>query len=759
MDRCVRSLVWVSLLLFVVWNVGCTCAQGKIPISDGGSTTTTSGGGGAGGDDLGPCGVDCSKFETPQCTVAVCNVGQVVGPLYTCIVVPQPNGSECDDGKFCTVSDACDNGACTGGTQNQCGEKSSPCVAVVCYEDSKSCDVSPVNDGAGCTPTDLCQVDGACVIGECIGVPKDCSFSPLNECNSVACDSATGKCTGTPDLQKDDTPCFLTGELCNLNRTCKAGQCGGGTPKDCSALDVGCHLGSCDANNGACVPIPAPPGTLCTEGLHECDVGACDVKGTCVASQAPNGMACNDHDACSKTDVCQAGVCSGIALAGCSHYLQEGFESCPNGWTFGGDWQCGTPTNVGPLEAHTGTGVIATQIAAVYHVNQAYATTVADSPPIDLTAAVNPMLSFWAWDKTEGGTFDGWNLKVSTNGGSTFTQVTTVTPPYDLTIATQAAWGGDHSAESWQLFSADLTAYAGKSIILRFAFRSDGATVFPGVYIDDVVVAEPLQSPLFITTDSPLTDVYTEMAYSAQISKTGGTNASVWSIKAAGVNKDWITIDPATGMLSGVPSKAQAGPVSFTVHVEEPSLPSNFAEKTFTFTVNDAVYYTSFEGACPAGWTLTGDWQCGAPTVVGPAAAFVGTQCLGTQLAGPYSNSQTFAGTTATSPDIDLDGVGDAKLTFRMWIDTEGSTFDGVNLQVSTDGGMTYTILSSVVPVYPLTVAGKPAWGGHQGALDWQPMQADLAAFAGQTIRVRFAFQSDASGTFPGVYIDDFFIN
>jgi bacillopeptidase F (M6 metalloprotease family) len=62
------------------------------------------------------------------------------------------------------------------------------------------------------------------------------------------------------------------------------------------------------------------------------------------------------------------------------------------------------------------------------------------------------------------------------------------------------------------------------------------------------------------------------------------------------------------------------------------------------------------------------------------------------------------------------------------------------------------------MPVYPLTIAGKPAWGGHQSALGWQLVQADLSAYAGQTIRLRFGFQSDFSGTFAGVYIDDFLV-
>jgi hypothetical protein len=198
--------------------------------------------------------------------------------------------------------------------------------------------------------------------------------------------------------------------------------------------------------------------------------------------------------------------------------------------------------------------------------------------------------------------------------------------------------------------------------------------------------------------------------------------------------------------------------VSVTVRVEEPGLPSNFAEKTFTFKVNSAAYYTSFEGACPDGWTLTGDWQCGVPMNVGPATAYVGAQCIGTQIAGPYNDLQTWTGTTATSPEIDLTGVASPMLTFRMWLKTEGSTYDGANLQISTDG-VNYSIINNVMPVYPLTIAGKPAWGGHQEALGWQFMQADLTGYAGQLVRLQFAFRSDSSGTFPGVYIDDILVN
>jgi hypothetical protein len=736
------------------------CAVGEAPISYSSVTTSSQGGGGAGGSDLGPCGMDCSTIKTEQCTIAVCNTGQELGPINTCVVIPAPKGTSCDDGKFCTVNDTCDNGECVGGTPNDCGTKHSPCEAVICYEDMKSCDVTPVDDGSACEPTDLCQTNGVCHLGQCLGQPKDCSFSPLNECNKVTCEPSTGKCVGTPDPTKDENPCVLSGPLCSVNKTCQSGQCQGGTPKDCSALNVGCQVGVCQDDTGQCHATPAPVGTSCSDGIAECHVGTCDVKGVCTPSAGLDGVACNDHNACTKSDTCSNGTCSGSAVSGCVLYFQEGFETCPDGWTLAGDWQCGTPMNVGPTAPHTGTGVIATQIAGVYTINQSFNTCTADSPAIDLTAATSPVLSFFAWDHTEGGTFDGWNLKISTLTGSTWsswTEVSTVTPAYPLTVLGQPSWGGDHSAEGWQNYLADLQAYAGHQVKLRFAFRSDAATVYPGVYLDDVVVAEPPQIPLYISTVS-LPDVYAGTDYAAQVAKTGGSNNVVWKI-VGGTNDNWMSIDSATGVLKGTPTPQQVGPVTVTVHVEEAALPSNFAEKTFSFNVNPDTYYTSFE-SCPNGWTLTGDWQCGVPTIVGPATAYVGSQCLATQISSNYHDLQSWSGSTATSPDIDLTNVPTPIfLTFRMWVDTEGSTYDGANLSVSTDGGMTYSVITNVTPPYPLMIGGEPAWGGHQSQLGWQAVKADLSAYAGQVIRLRFAFHSDSSGNFPGVYIDDVFID
>jgi hypothetical protein len=747
-----RDFLRVWLLVSVAWLVGCY-PGGSVPTAS--SSTTTSG---TGGGHVGPCGVDCSAFKTEPCTVAVCNTGQVPGnPIDTCIVIPAEDGTTCDDGKFCTVNDFCDKGVCIGGPQNNCGTSPGSCSSVICYEDTQSCSMTPADDGTACTPTNLCELDGVCKVGACVGVPNNCGSSPLNECNQVTCNPSTGDCVGTPDSNKDGNPCLYTGDLCMTNKACLSGQCVGGTPTDCSLLDVQCQVGVCDTTTGLCDPMAAPVGTSCTSGIQECQTGACNVAGTCTASKSPDGSACNDHDACTQGDTCTAGACAGAAIAGCARYFFEGFETCPDGWTLAGDWQCGTPTNMSPVTPYDGQGVLATQLDGVYHDNQTYPLCYADSPPIDLTKATNPQLSFWAWEWTYND--DGCNLKISTDGGTTFQSVTAVSPPYGATVFGQMAWGGNFSAQGWQPYSADLTPWIGNSVILRYDFASDLTNVAPGFYVDDIVIAEPLESPLYITTPTTLADGYALKDYSATLTKIGGTSASKWMI-TGGVNySGWLTIDMNTGVLSGTPPLTATGAVTVTVEVQEPTLPSNYDVQTFTFYIQPNTYYTGFEGTCPDGWTLTGDWKCGAPMTVGPATAYDGTQCIGTGMGKNYSANDTYAGTTATSPPISFAGVLSPTLTFEMWVDTEGGTYDGANLEISTDGGSTFQVVTTVTPVYPLTIAGQPAWGGHlYQQFGWQLVQADLSAYTGLTVLLRFGFQSSSTTNGAGFFVDDFLV-
>ena len=105
------------------------------------------------------------------------------------------------------------------------------------------------------------------------------------------------------------------------------------------------------------------------------------------------------------------------------------------------------------------------------------------------TGRTSAFLAFRAWANTEN-SWDGYILQVSTDGGATWQQVMDVTPDYenDVDGNNVRAWSGDRISSGYRSMGADLSAWVGGPIQIRFAFYSDGSNTREGVYIDDVVV-------------------------------------------------------------------------------------------------------------------------------------------------------------------------------------------------------------------------------------------------------------------------------
>jgi len=172
-----------------------------------------------------------------------------------------------------------------------------------------------------------------------------------------------------------------------------------------------------------------------------------------------------------------------------------------------------------------------------------------------------------------------------------------------------------------------------------------------------------------------------------------------------------------------------------------------------------AIYQEDFEDSS-GGYTNTGDWQWGNPTS-GPGNAHSGSKLWATNLSGNYSSNSN---SMLTSPIIDLTGVGEAELIFYQWYSTEMgySNYDGGNVKISVDGG-SFTLLSNVNPAYTGTIsssnAGIPGELGYTGdGGGWQKVTADLTAYTGNTIQLRWHFGSDGSVQYPGWYVDDVFV-
>src|SRR5262249_20740471 len=160
------------------------------------------------------------------------------------------------------------------------------------------------------------------------------------------CDGKDNNCDGQID---EGASLCDDGNLCNGHETCASGACVAGTPLNCDDHNP-CTVDSCDPVAG-CVHTNVADGTACNDGnaCTQTDDGArrgaaasprtapCP-SGTgpgsagapctagdptpsagnssppaagCANPAKADGTACNDGNACTQTDTCQSGTCTG----------------------------------------------------------------------------------------------------------------------------------------------------------------------------------------------------------------------------------------------------------------------------------------------------------------------------------------------------------------------------------------------------------------------------------------------------------------
>ena len=132
-------------------------------------------------------------------------------------------------------------------------------------------------------------------------------------------DSTTPVCGSAPAAD---------GTACNDGNSCTSGDT--------------CHLGTCYGAAMMSCPQPGPCQIL---------AGTCDPQSGCPAPvAAPNGTACNDGNACTKTDTCQAGACVGSNAVACAPADEcHGASTCdPQSGT------CSTPVVTGTSDVCVG---------------------------------------------------------------------------------------------------------------------------------------------------------------------------------------------------------------------------------------------------------------------------------------------------------------------------------------------------------------------------------------------------------------------
>lgn len=111
---------------------------------------------------------------------------------------------------------------------------------------------------------------------------------------------------------------------------------------------------------------------------------------------------------------------------------------------------------------------------------------------LDLTGLSSATLTYWAWYDLEPG-YDYVVVQASTDGGTTWQTLTTPSGTDDDPHGNNPGWGytgrsGD--PPRWIRETVDLSPYAGRQVLVRFACLTDEAITGPGFMLDDIAVPE-----------------------------------------------------------------------------------------------------------------------------------------------------------------------------------------------------------------------------------------------------------------------------
>jgi RHS repeat-associated protein len=243
------------------------------------------------------------------------------------------DGTACNDGNPCTRNDTCQAGTCAGGSAVTCTALDQCHDMGTCNPATGACTNPFKSDGTACDDGNACTLTDTCQLGICIGSGAvTCVAS--DQCHAPgACNPSTGTCSAQT-AKPNGTACD-DGNACSHGDTCQGGVCNAGNNVVCVAQDQ-CHsAGTCDPATGVCSNPAKSDGATCNDGdactrtdtcqsgrcagsntvtcvaQDQChDAGTCD-KGTglCPNPAKTNGAACDDGNTCTTGDTCESGVC------------------------------------------------------------------------------------------------------------------------------------------------------------------------------------------------------------------------------------------------------------------------------------------------------------------------------------------------------------------------------------------------------------------------------------------------------------------
>lgn len=129
--------------------------------------------------------IDCASSDN------VCNFGTCSETEQRCVLSPRANGTVCDDGLFCTLTDACQGGECRGSSARDCNGVGDRCHSGICDEIHNAC--ITINNGAcNCNDNVDADFDGSNQCYDCDDTNGAVSPTAAERCNGMDddCDGA-----------------------------------------------------------------------------------------------------------------------------------------------------------------------------------------------------------------------------------------------------------------------------------------------------------------------------------------------------------------------------------------------------------------------------------------------------------------------------------------------------------------------------------------------------------------------------------------
>ncbi len=209
-----------------------------------------------------------------------------------------------------------------------------------------------------------------------------------------------------------------------------------------------------------------------------------------------------------------------------------------------------------------------------------------------------------------------------------------------------------------------------------------------------------------LTLNSTLPVATFETSYTASVNATGGSGSYTYGV-VAGALPSWLTLDPSTGILTGIPPSTTVSPFSFTIEATDTAISSLTGSQAYTLSVGLALSPTTLTDATAnTAYSTTLSAAGGSGTYT--FAVTAGALPVGLEL---DPNSGILSGTATTS------GTSTFSVTATDTADTSLTGTQQYTLTV--DPAAQLTLTPTTVPVatantaYTTTIAATGGSGSY----------------------------------------------